>query len=58
MEILLKILEEKLLLIDKLESQIKEMEELIQSEKNSKLFWFGEFSRLEKEFILKPKSNE
>lgn len=58
MEILLKILEEKLLLIDKLESQIKEMEELIQSEKNSKLFWFGEFSRLEKEFILKPKNNE
>jgi hypothetical protein len=58
METLLKILEEKLLVIEKLESQLQQMEKLLQTEKDSKLFWFAEFSKLEKEFILKPKNDE
>lgn len=58
METLLKILEEKLLVIEKLESQLQQMEKLLQTEKDSKIFWFGEFSKLEKEFILKPKNDE
>lgn len=58
METLLKILEEKLLVIEKLELQLQQMEKLLQTEKDSKLFWFGEFSKLEKEFILKPKNDE
>ena len=58
METLLKILEEKLLVIEKLEMQLQEMEKFLQTEKDNKLFWFGEFSKLEKEFILKPKNDE
>lgn len=58
METLLKILEEKLLVIEKLELRLKEMEKLLQTEKDSKIFWFAEFSKLEKEFILKTKDNE
>lgn len=58
METLLKILEEKLLVIEKLELRLKEMEKLLQTEKDSKVFWYGEFSKLEKEFILKTKDNE
>lgn len=58
METLLKILEEKLLVIEKLELRLKEMETLLQTEKDSKVFWYGEFSKLEKEFILNTKENE
>ena len=58
METLLKILEEKLLVIEKLESQLQQMEKLLQTEKDSKTFWFSEFSKLEKEFILKSKNDE
>ena len=58
METLLKILEEKLLVIEKLELRLIEMEKLLQTEKDSKIFWFAEFSKLEKEFILNPKENE
>lgn len=58
METLLKILEEKLLVIEKLELQLQQMEKLLQTEKDSKIFWFGEFSKLEKEFILKHKNDE
>jgi hypothetical protein len=58
METLLKILEEKLLVIEKLELRLIEMEKLLQTEKDSKIFWFAEFSKLEKKFILNPKENE
>lgn len=58
METLLKILEEKLSVIEQLELRLKEMETLLQTEKDSKIFWYGEFSKLEKEFILKPAKNE
>lgn len=58
METLLKILEEKILVIEKLQLQLEQMEKLLQTEKDSKIFWFAEFSKLEKEFILNPKENE
>jgi len=56
METLVKIIEEKMLLIEQLESQLVESQKEIEYQKNSKLDWYRKFIKLEE--TLKPTENE
>jgi hypothetical protein len=56
METLVKIIEEKMLLVEELHNEIETMQNLFDKEKESKLFWFKKFTELEE--TLKPKNDE
>lgn len=56
METLVKIIEEKMLLIEQLESQLVESQKEIKYQKDSKLDWYRKFVELEE--TLKTTDNE
>jgi len=56
METLVKIIEEKMLLIEQLENQLLQSKKELETEEESKLFWYKKF--IELELTLKPKDIE
>ena len=56
METLVKIIEEKMLLIEQLESQLIKNEEVLKEKSDSLLYWYRKFNELE--LTLKPTENE